>query len=163
MEVTKRRSTLQGFIVILIFGILLLSVTATYYYSRYNQSEAENATYAQQLRQLGVKYVSNILFDFGNGTRTWFNNTKIQPGWNLYVATEVITDGHINATFYPEWSSHLITAIYNIGNAGNNYWGIWTYTSTNSSWQMAQVGADELQVYNGSVFAWTYGPNTAPP
>jgi hypothetical protein len=27
---------------------------------------------------------------------------------------------------------------------------------TTEEWQTAQVGADNLPVYNGSVFAWTY-------
>jgi len=163
LEVTKGSRTFQGIIFILVLATLLSSVTAAYYYSRYTQAEAENATYAQQLRQLGAKYVSHILFDFGNGTRIWSNDTEIQPGWSLYVATEVITGGHLNATYYPEYSSHLVTAIYNKGDAGNNYWGIWTFIPTNSSWQMAVVGSDELRVNNGSVFAWTYGPNSAPP
>jgi len=162
MEVAGRRRTLQGIVVVLVAVVLIVSGLAAYYYSQYNQVESENSTYVQQLRQLDVDYSSHILIDFGNGTRVWFNDTKFQPGLNLYAATEVITDGHINSTYYPEFSSHLVTAIYNIGNAGNDYWGIWTYNST-ASWQMAPVGADQLQVYSGSVFAWTYGPNESPP
>ena len=161
MEVEGHRRTLLGIAVILLAVVLLVSGLAAYYYSQYNKAESQNRTYVLQLQALDVKYVSHILLDFGNGTRTWYNDTT-QPGLNLYVATQVITGGHVNATYYPEYSSHLVTAIYNVANAGNDYWGVWTYNST-SSWQMAQVGADQLQVYNGSVYAWTYGSNLTPP
>jgi len=163
MEVKiQNRRTLQGVIVILVAITLGVSGVAAYYYSQYSQAESENKTYVQQLRQFNVKYSSHILVDFGNGTRTWYNDSKFQPGLNLYVATQIITDGHVNATYYPEYSSHLITALYDVANNGNDYWGLWTYNST-SSWQMAQMGADKLLVNNGSVYAWAYGSNAAPP
>lgn len=160
---SQRRRAFLGVIVILVAAVLLTSAVAAYYYSQYNQVESENRTYVQQLKQLGVEYSSHILIDFGNGTKTWYNDTKFQPGWDVYVATQVITDGHINATYYPPpYSEHLITAIYNVAEVGTDYWGLWTYNAT-SSWQMAQVGADDLKVYNGSVYAWAFGTNLAPP
>lgn len=147
--------TLYGVVAILVALVLLTSGASAYYYSQYNQVASENQTYVQQLRQLSVKYSSHILIDFGNATRIWYNDTKIEPGWNLYVVTQIITNGHINATYYPQYSSHFVTAIYNVANTKNEYWLLWTYNAT-ASWQMAQVGADQLQVYNGSVYAWTY-------
>ncbi len=143
--------------------VLIASGVAGYYYFQFNQAESQNQTYVQQLRQLGVGYSSHILIDFGNGTRIWYNDTKFQPGWNLYVATQVITNGHINATYYPQYAAHFVTAIYNVANTKSEYWLLWTHNAT-ASWQMAQVGADQLQVYNGSVYAWTYcGSNCPPP
>ena len=142
--------------------VIVSGFAAVYYYSRYNQAESQNETYLQQLKALDVSYDSHILIDFGNGTNVWYNDTHFQPGLNLYVATQVITGGQVNATYYPSYSEHFVTAIYNVANSGNNYWGIWTYNST-ASWQMANVGADDLQIYNGSVYAWFYGPNTSPP
>ena len=162
MEVARPRRTLQGFIVVLLAAVIIVSAVAVYYYSQYSQAESQDQTYAQQLRQAGVTYSSHFLIGFGNGTSLWFNDTRFQPGLNVYVATQIITNGHINSTYYPEYSSHLVTAIYDLANQGNDYWGLWSYNAT-SSWQMAQVGADLLPLYNGSVFAWTYGANSAPP
>ncbi len=142
--------------------LLLASGAAAYYYFQFNQAESQNQTYVQQLRQLNVAYSSHILIDFGNGTRTWYNDTKFQPGWNLYVATEIVTNGHVNATYYPQYASHFVTAIYNVANTQSEYWLLWTYNAT-ASWQMAQVGADQLQVNNGSVYAWTYCGSSCPP
>jgi archaellum component FlaC len=100
-------------------------------------------------------YATNILVDFGNGTKVWYNNTSVQPGWNLYIATLLITKGNLQATWYPQYNAHFVTGLYGVVNSGNNAWFIWTWNST-SHWQIAQYGADQLPVFNGSIYAWTY-------
>ncbi len=147
--------TLYGVIALLLAFALIVSGVAVLYFYQYNQAQSENQRYAQQLRQLNVKYFSNVLIDYGNGTRTWFNNTKVDPGWNLYVVTQIITNGHINATYYPQYGAHFITAIYSVANTKSKYWLLWTYNAT-ASWQMAHSGSDQLKMYNGSVYAWSF-------
>jgi hypothetical protein len=155
------RGTFYGVVVVLVVLLVISSSLALVYYTQYGQVEAQNRSYVQQLQRLGVRYSSDILIDFGNGTRTWHNDTLFQPGLNLYVATQIVTGGNINSTYYPKYSEHLITAMYDVANSGNDYWGLWNYNST--SWQSAQVGADQIQVANNSVFAWTYGANLRSP
>jgi hypothetical protein len=153
------RGTFYGVVVVMVVLLVISSSLAVAYYSQYNQAESQNSSYAQQLQRLGVRYESDILFDFGNGTRVWHNSTQFQPGTNMYVATEMLlTDAQINATYYPKYSEHEITAMYNVADAGNNYWGLWEYND--SAWQTTPVGADLVQVTNGSVFAWAYGTNS---
>lgn len=114
-------------------------------------------------------YSTNVLFDFGNGTKVWYNNTVVQPGWNLYLVTLLISKGNLKSTWYPQYNAHFVTGIFGIENTDNSAWFLWTWNST-SKWQMAQVGADQLIVYNDSVFAWTfcsynpvtYSPNCTP-
>ena len=103
----------------------------------------------------GALYSADILVDFGNGTLHWYNNTQIQPGWNMYVTTVVLSGGNLQARWDPQYQEHFITGIDGISNSGSTYWFLWTYNST-ARWQVAQVGADDLPVYNASVFAWTY-------
>ncbi|MDG6915797.1 MAG: hypothetical protein JRN23_03530 [Nitrososphaerota archaeon] len=100
-------------------------------------------------------YSSNILIDFGNGTQVWHNGTRVQPGWNMYTETVVLTQGRLQAVWYPAYGEHLISGIDGVQNSATMSWFLWTFAPS-SSWQTAQVGADELPVYNGSVFAWTY-------
>jgi hypothetical protein len=95
----------------------------------------------------------DVLIDFGNGSRIWFNQTAFQPGWNLYVQTVVITKGNVSALWFPEYGSHLVGAIEGGRSIGNHYWFVWTYTA--GAWALSNVGADNLAVSNGSVFAWT--------
>lgn len=100
-------------------------------------------------------YTADILINFGNGTQHWYNNTQVQPGWNMYIATVVLSHGDLQAQWYPQYQEHFISGIDGVSNSKSMYWFLWTYNST-ASWQVAQVGADDLPVYNGSVFAWTY-------
>ncbi len=100
-------------------------------------------------------YTTNILFDFGNGTRHWYNSTAVQPGWNTYIATVVLTNGNLQAQWYPQYQEHFVSGIEGVSNSKTMFWFLWTYNKT-ASWQVAQVGADSLPVYNGSIFAWTF-------
>ena len=104
-------------------------------------------------------YTTNVLLDFGNGTRQWYNNTQVQPGWNMYIETVVITKGNMQAIWYPQYQEHLVSVIEGIPNSKGESWWLWVHNET-AGWQAAQVGADMLPVYNGSVFAWTYCGST---
>ncbi len=158
-------------ITVILTALLLVTGTASaYFYAQYTQEVTVNGKNVAELKDLLSKYnstiTSNILIDFGNGTSHWYNNTLIQPGWNLYTATLVIADGNVNATCC-EFNSHFVTGIEGIQNkpGQNKGWLIWTYNFT-SSWQTAEVGADQLMMFNGSVYAWTfcaYDPNTGAP
>ncbi len=105
-------------------------------------------------------YTVNILFDFGNGTRHWYNSTEVQPGWNMYIATVVLTNGNLQAQWYPQYQEHFVSGISGVSNSKTMFWFLWTHNKT-ASWQTAQVGADNLPVYNGSVFAWTFCGQTS--
>jgi hypothetical protein len=107
-------------------------------------------------------YSANILFNFGNGTRRWYNGSQTQPGWNLYTATVVLTGGKMQAIWYPSFGEHLVDGIDGVSSTKTNYWLVWTYDST-ALWQKARLEADLLPVYNGSVFAWTFCGQTCQP
>jgi hypothetical protein len=100
-------------------------------------------------------YKNDVLFDFGNGTRVWYNDTAIQPGWNFYVESVILTKGGLAAQWYPQYGEHLVTGIQGVMNTQTKYWFLWTYSAA-SSWQPAQAGADQLIALNGSIYAWTF-------
>ncbi len=110
---------------------------------------------------LGLKPASttllqnDVLINFGNGTRVWYNNTRAQPGWNFYVETVVVENGNVVAKWYPQFGSHLVSAIGGVSSTQNKFWFVWTFSRA-ASWQQAPVGADQLMVLNGSTFAWTF-------
>lgn len=148
--------TLYGIITVLIAVVIIVSGLASLYYYEYSQAQSANQIYVSQLKQLNVKYVSNIVIDYGNGTKNWYNNTKIEPGWNLYTVTLLVTNGNVNATCCA-YGSHFVEGIGGVqnNNANNEYWFLWTYNST-ALWQVAQVGPDEITVQNNTIFAWTF-------
>jgi len=100
-------------------------------------------------------YQVNILVDYGNGTRRWNNSTEVQPGWNGYVDTLVAFNGEVQATWYPSYGEHIVTGLQGISNTNSQYWFLLTYNST-ASWQVAQVGVDDIPIVNGTTFAWLF-------
>jgi hypothetical protein len=132
----------------------------------YGQASAQLSglwtSYLKLKPQSAHVYSADILFNFGNGTRLWHNGSQVQPGWNLYTETVVLTGGNMQATWYPTFGEHLVNSIDGVSGTSTNYWLIWSYNST-ASWQKASLGADLLPVYNGSVYAWTFCGKTCQP
>jgi hypothetical protein len=145
---------MYGLVSVFIAIIVIVSGVAAYYYYQFNQSQSANHGYVAELRQLDVSYFTDIVIDYGNGTYHWYNDTKVQPGWNLYTVTLLATNGNVNATCC-EYGSHFVTGIGGVQNSNSKYWFVWNYSST-ASWQTAPVGPDEITITNNSAFAWTY-------
>lgn len=169
----SRSGSLYVLIAVLAAGLILSSTLAAFYLLRYDQAENSASTYLGELKASagtsGFAASTNILLDFGNGTQRWYNDTRVQPGWNVYLATVVITDGNLNDTWYPQYGEHLVNGIDGVQNTGSRSWFLFSYNST-SRWQATQLGADELPASNGSVYAWaycgvsaSYGPTCASP
>jgi hypothetical protein len=155
---------LRLIVVVLVAGILASSTVAAFYAFQYGQAQNSASVYLKELQQSsggkdGV-LTTDILLDFGNGTQRWYNGTEVQPGWNVYLATLVVTDGNLNATWYPQFGEHLIEGLDGVQNTQSDSWFLWTYNST-SLWQVTQEGADELPASSGSVYAWSYCGVTA--
>lgn len=155
-----KTNTLYGVIAILIAVLIVTSSTTAYYYFQYGQQSSLKAKYVGELGRLNVKYYTNILVDYGNGTMRWYNNTSVQPGWNLYITMQVLTNGDMNATYYPSYGEHFVTGLNGVQGTSSQSWWLWSYNST-TSWQSAQTGADQIQVVNGSIFAWTFCGSTS--
>ncbi len=139
---------------VLVAVIVIVSGIAALYYFQYNQVESMNRSYVTELNKLNVKYVTNVLIDYGNGSKNWYNATRIQPGWNLYTVALLVTNGNVNATCC-EFGSHFVEGINGVQSTKTTYWWLWTYNST-ALWQTAQVGPDEITVQNNTVFGWTF-------
>ena len=125
----------------------------------YKQASIELSTLWQTYQSLSpvssTLLRNSVLFDYGNGTHRWYNNTAIDAGWNLYIETVVLNGGHVDAQWYPQYGEHLVQGIAGISNTAMKYWFLWSYNKT-AGWQSSQVGADSVLVTSGSVYGWTY-------
>lgn len=151
--------------------------TSLYYLaSVISQMNTSNAAYINASSQLSILWhayetlagrqfsipKANILIEYGNGSKVWYNLTY-QPGWNLYLATLVALNGSVSAVWYPQYGAHFVTGLGGVYSSQNSAWFLWVY---NETWQMASLGADEIQVSPGSSYAWTlctYNPQTYQP
>ena len=100
-----------------------------------------------------VRYSASMLIEFGNGTKRSFTGEMIQPGWNAYMATLVILNGSVQATWYPVFQEHYVTTIEGVSSGRTTAWFVWSQNGTD--WEEAPTGADAIQVHNGTTFAWT--------
>ena len=162
--------TFYGVIVVLLAALIASASFAALYYSQYGQEVGVAAQDQATLRSLeseyGVTARSNLLIDFGNGTRHWYNGTRIEPDWNLYTETLAVTNGEVNATCCA-FGSHFVTGIGGVQatSGSGRSWTLWTFNGT-GSWQEASVGVDQIHVSNDSAYAWTfcgYDPTTYAP
>jgi hypothetical protein len=99
-----------------------------------------------------LAYRVHMLLDYGNGTLRWYNDSTAQPSWNAYVVSLVLLGGNLNATWYPEFGEHLVSAINGVPGTASLSWSLWEYSD--SQWTYSQVGADQVQIQNGTTIAW---------
>jgi len=143
-------------------SIFLLSTTIAVFNTSlpiYKQSSLELTSLWQTYQSMSpvssLLLRNNVFFDFGNGTQRWFNDTAIDAGWNLYIETVVLNNGHVDAQWYPQYGEHLVNGIAGISNSATKYWFLWSYNKT-AGWQPSQVGADGILVTSASVYGWTF-------
>ncbi|HYC26763.1 MAG TPA: hypothetical protein VEB67_01930 [Nitrososphaerales archaeon] len=114
------------------------------------------AEYRSLAKEQGMKAVSlavNVLVDFGNGTRRWYNDSAAQAGWNAYVTTLVLLDGHLDAVWYPQYGEHFVTGVAGVNQTTTTSWFVWVKGA--GGWAVAGSGADGVQMDNGTSIAWT--------
>jgi hypothetical protein len=98
-------------------------------------------------------YGVHVFVNFGNGTQRWYNDTRIQPGWNGYLATLVLLGGDVQAVWYPQFGEHLVTGLGGASQTSATSWFFWEFGR--GVWSLAPTGADGLQMDNGTTVAWT--------
>ena len=139
----------------------------------HNASAALSALWAsyRELSSAGghrlLVYGVHMVVNFGNGTRRWYNDTSAQPGWNGYVVTLVLLRGNVQAAWYPQYGEHLVTGLGGVSQTTTKSWFLWTVNGGKLT--PSQTGVDQLQIINGTSFAWTlcaydanYNPTCSP-
>lgn len=100
-----------------------------------------------------LTYSVDMLVDYGDGSRHWYNDSTAQPGWNAYVLTLVLLGGNMQADWYPQYGEHFVTGVDGVPSTGSQSWFVWEFSG--GSWTPAATGADYLEVHNGTIIAWT--------
>lgn len=100
-----------------------------------------------------LAYGVRMLVDYGNGTSRWYNGSTIQPGWSGYVATLVLLDGNMQATWYPQFGEHFVTGVNGVNQTSSQSWFVWEFAG--GKWAPLETGSDQLQIVNGTTIAWT--------
>ncbi len=129
---------------------LIASFLAGYYWFQY--TDILN-------RISGVVIHVNVGIDYGNGTRTWHNNTKALTGASLFDVTKQVAD----VTYQVGVFGTEITSINGVSKQDSFGWTYWIWNSTSQSWSIVWENADVYKVTNGETFMWYYQNAFNPP
>lgn len=140
--------------VLLVGAVILSSSLAGYYFYQFSLvSEA----YSSTLESLdGLSYEIDLIINFGNGSKSYFNQTIIPIGFNMYNATLFATDGRVDATYFPEFDAHFVNSIMGLGGDEGFGWSAWAFDERVGEWRGLDVGADLFILKDGQSIAWFY-------
>lgn len=129
---------------------LIASLVAGYYWVQYT----DVAT-----RIGGLLIHVNIGVDYGNGTRTFANNTKTVTGATLFDVTKQT----FNITYGVGLYGTEVLSINNLAKQGAYGWTYWLWNGTAYSWSIVWANADNYLVANDETFMWYYQSEFNPP
>jgi hypothetical protein len=140
-------STYKLIAVVLLCTTIATSALAVNYNYRLMTLEEDYHKVIEELDDFTVQV--NILIDYGDGEIEWFNDSRIQVGANLLVATGSVCD----IKFQTSNLGSFVTSINGVDQDSTHFW-IWSFYDT--KWEMGPVGADQHILHNGDVIRWTY-------
>ncbi len=137
-------------------GLLcLLAVSfyaSVYYYMEYTKYRGLYREALSELKKYSKYIFVDILIDYGNGTRVWYNGTLVPRGYSLFDATRVIAEVQ-----YKRYSwGVFITEINGVSGDKTHAWLWYQWNSTSGKWEMGSVGADSFILRDGDVVSWVY-------
>ena len=136
----------------LVCAVVLSSYFAAFYYmetSKYRQFYTDILT---KLQKYESYMFVDVMVDYGNETRVWYNNTVVPIGATLLTATTVVAK--INYTL-GQWGA-FVTHINDVGGDMGTYWIYNIWNSTSTSWEYGLDACDAHILQDGETFGWTY-------
>ncbi len=100
------------------------------------------------LEELTIKI--NMKIDYGNGTVSWHNATRVPLNTDLFTATQLIADIEYTTGEYGKF----IEEIDGVGGDPNTYW-TWNHYEE-GAWQFGPVASDAWILHNGDTVSWVY-------
>ncbi|MGQ9515042.1 MAG: DUF4430 domain-containing protein [Thermoproteota archaeon] len=137
-----------------LFLIVMLVISASfalYYYSAYKSLEQSYTRILSELEEL--TYSTNLLVEFSNGTKIWYNGTLVPIGSSLFnLTTRTVGD----LEYQTMYGSVFITSIMGERNSGNFFWLWYLWNSSTNDWVLGMVGSDQYILHDGDTLAWYF-------
>lgn len=123
----------------------------SYFYQRSVFLDSEYQALREQLQQVSNEV--DLLIDYGNGTRSWHNRTRIPVGATLFNATLQIVGGGLDYSIHPQFGV-FVNGINGLKGDPSRFWSIWKWDRDSSRWMLSEVGASELRLHVDDAAAW---------
>ncbi len=141
-----------------VWGILG-TVFAAYYFVQYDIYQKEYNNLTEQFNNISLK--ANILLDYGNETKRWYNNTVLPLGATAFNATHTIAHT-MNYIDYEELGIY-VTSINGLAFNSSHGWVYWTWDSEGSQWALPKYSCSEHILHDGDTIAFAYSKGWPPP
>ncbi len=105
----------------------------------------------------------SMLIEAGPGNARWFRDVEVPQGYDAYQLTAQVTEGELEATWYPSLRSHFVESIIGVVNEGAYFWTIFLWDEFDEEWSPLPVGSDWFSVKDGHTLAWSYVDTTQQP
>ncbi len=144
-------------IVVGLMSLLVITVLTNVYF--YYEAMRYQKLYAETIQELGNLTIQvNVLINYGNGTKEWFNNTRVPIGLSAFNITRYIAK--VDYSIF-EGLGLFITKINDVGGDKDKWWSFWYWRDT--GWVLSDIGATQYIPKNGEVLAWSYVSEYPPP
>ncbi len=138
--------------VLLVGAVILTSSLAGFYFYQFS---IVNDAYSSTLASLdGLSYEIDLIINFGNGSTSYFNQTIIPIGFDMYNATILATGGRVDATYFPEFDAHFVNSIMGLSGDAGSGWSAWAFDDITGEWRALEIGADSFILKDGQSVAW---------
>ena len=137
----------------LLCTLILLSYLAIYYYSEFSRYQQLYNETLIELQKYDKFMFVNIMIDYGNETKVWYNNTLVIKGADLLNATQIVAE--VDYTSGGKFGA-FVNRINGVGQDPNTYWLWYTWNSTSSKWDPGLVASDKYILHEGNIVAWIY-------
>jgi hypothetical protein len=137
-------------------GLVLTSYGFLYYSQQVSTLQSDNDYVRSRLSS--VSDTVNVAVDFGNGTRTWYNDTYVPVGSSVFNATYISTGGRVTTQVYSlgNVSEVFVTGILGLSGSASSYWLWYYFDNATHQWAEADVGADSFLAVQGGTYLWNY-------
>lgn len=125
-------------------------VTGLYLIFQNNQLNSLREEYQKARDELEIFSATiDLMIDYGNGTVTWYNDTRIIPGESLLSVTNKIAQVEYTESEF----GAFINSINGVEGGMESFW-IWNYYE--GSWKMGLTGAEKKYLHEGDIVSWEY-------
>lgn len=138
---------------------VLGTIVAGYYFVQYNTYRNEYTNLATQLDMISLE--ANLLINYGNETKTWYNNTVLPLGSSAFAALNLTVD-KVDYEDYGEWGIFVIS-INGVANQGSSGWFYCYWNYERFEWVFPDYSSGKYIVHDGDTIAFTFDVYPAKP
>ncbi len=130
--------------------LVLTSGLTIHYYGQYVDAEKN---YRNTLSSLNdVSYKVNILIEYRNGTRAWYNQTIIPVGTSVLNTTSKVVGGKIEGQWYS--FGVFVTSLNGVRAIGSNSWLWFNWDRAQNRWIQGASGPESYILKQGDTIGW---------